>query len=97
RGPGGDETVEVRGRVSSDDFGFVRQATLDGLGIGLMPKFLGERGVEHGELVPVLPEYLGFRGNWHLVYPSARYLPRRAAAFRDHLLAELGAPASASA
>lgn len=97
RGPSGDETVEVGGRVSSDDFGFVRQATLDGLGIGLMPKFLGERGVAQGELVPVLAEYLGFRGDWHLVYPSARYLPRRAAAFRDHLLVALGAPASASA
>lgn len=93
-GPEGDEVVEVRGRVTSDDFAFVYRATLCGLGIGLMPKFLAEAGVERGELVPVLPKFIGPRGNWHLVYPSGRYLPRRAVAFRDHVLAALGAPSA---
>lgn len=93
-GPRGDEVVEVRGRITADDFVFVHQATVCGLGIGLMPKFLAAKSVERGELVPVLPTYQGFRGTWHLVYPSARYLPRRAVAFRDLLLAELGAPAT---
>jgi DNA-binding transcriptional LysR family regulator len=96
-GPAGDEAVEVRGRVTADDFVFVHQATVCGLGIGLMPKFLAQPSVARGELVSVLPSYLGFRGVWHLVYPSARYLPRRAVAFRDAILAELGAPASAPA
>lgn len=93
-GPQGDEVVEVRGRVTADDFVFVHQAAVCGLGIGLMPKFLAAKSVERGELVPVLPSYLGARGAWHLVYPSARYLPRRAVAFRDLILAELGAPAA---
>jgi DNA-binding transcriptional LysR family regulator len=91
-GPEGEEVVEVRGRVTSDDFAFVYRATLCGLGIALMPKFLAQASVERGELVPVLPTLLGPSGNWHLVYPSARYLPRRAVAFRDHVLASLGAP-----
>jgi len=95
-GPDGDEVVEVRGRVTSDDFAFVYRATWCGLGIGLMPKFLAEASVGRGELVPVLPAYLGPRGVWHLVYPSARYLPRRAVAFRDHVLAALAAPAQAA-
>jgi DNA-binding transcriptional LysR family regulator len=94
-GPGGNEVVEVRGRVTSDDFVFVHQATACGLGIGLMPEFLAAKSVERGELVPVLPSYQGVRGTWHLVYPSARYLPRRAVAFRDLVLAELGAPTAA--
>jgi len=93
-GPRGDEVVEVRGRITADDFVFVHQATVCGLGIALMPKFLAAKSVERGELVPVLPAYQGFRGTWHLVYPSARYMPRRATAFRDLILAELGAPAT---
>jgi DNA-binding transcriptional LysR family regulator len=48
-------------------------------------------GCARGELVRVLPEHTGFRGVWHLVYPSGRYLPRRAIAFRDAVLAELAA------
>jgi len=93
-GQAGDELVEVKGRITADDFVFVHQATVCGLGIGLMPKFLAASSVARGELVPVLPKYEGFKGAWHLVYPSARYLPRRAVAFRDLVLAELGAPAS---
>jgi len=93
-GPSGDEVVEVHGPISCDDFSFVHQATVCGLGIGLMPRFLAAPAVARGELVPLLPSYQGFRGAWHLVYPSARYLPRRAVAFRDFVLAELAAPAS---
>jgi DNA-binding transcriptional LysR family regulator len=95
-GPNGEESVEVHGRITVDDFVFVQLATRLGLGVALMPKFLGDPSVERGELVAVLPGYFGPRGLWHLVYPSGRYLPRRAAAFRDHVLAELGAPASAA-
>jgi len=93
-GPAGDELVDVKGRITADDFVFIHQATACGLGIGLMPKFLATQSVTRGELVPVLPAYQGFKGAWHLVYPSARYLPRRAVAFRDLVLAELGVPAS---
>ncbi|HWP07726.1 MAG TPA: LysR family transcriptional regulator [Polyangiaceae bacterium] len=93
-GPRGDEVVEVRGRITADDFVFVHQAVVCGLGVGMMPSFLAAPSVARGELVEVLPSYRGFRGTWHLVYPSARYLPRRAVAFRDLILAELGAPAS---
>jgi DNA-binding transcriptional LysR family regulator len=90
-GPGGEEVVEVRGRVTADDFVFVHQATVCGLGVGMMPRFLAAASVARGELVAVLPNHRGFRGTGHLVYPSARYLPRRAVAFGDLILAELGA------
>jgi DNA-binding transcriptional LysR family regulator len=90
----GEETVAVHGRMSADDFGFVHEAAVHGAGIALMPIFLAEPSLERGELVRVLPRYLGIRGVWHLVYPSSRYLPRRAAVFRDFVLAELGAAPS---
>jgi DNA-binding transcriptional LysR family regulator len=92
-GPDGDEDVEVRGPISADEFAYIHHATVQGAGIALMPLFLAAPGVgcARGELVRVLPEYTGFRGVWHLVYPSGRYLPRRAIAFRDAVLAELAA------
>ena len=90
-GLGGDESVDVHGSVSADDFFFVYQTVVHGGGIALLPKFLAEQSVARGELVPVLPDLVGSRGAWHLVYPSGRFLPRRALAFRDFVLAELGA------
>ena len=90
-GPDAEETVDVHGRMSADDFGFVHAAVVRGGGIGLIPQFIAEPSVARGELVRVLPGVLGLRGVWHLVYPSSRYLPRRAATFRDFVLAELGA------
>jgi DNA-binding transcriptional LysR family regulator len=89
-GPSGEETVEVTGPVGSDDFAFVQRIVLAGSGISLLPSFLGTEAAASGGLTRVLPEYRGRSGSLHLVYPSARYLPARAAAFRDFVLATLG-------
>lgn len=90
-GPAGDERVDVHGPINADDVTFLYRAAQCGTGIALLPRFLADASVERGELVRLLPDYTGFRGLWHLVYPSARYLPRRATAFRDFIVAELGA------
>jgi DNA-binding transcriptional LysR family regulator len=91
RGAKGEESVEVRGPINADDFEFVHRATVLGAGIGMMPGFLAAASVERGELTRVLPDYCGPIATWHLVYPSSRYLPRRAVAFRDFIVEELGA------
>jgi DNA-binding transcriptional LysR family regulator len=88
--PGGEKNIEVHGPVSVDDFVFVQRATILGVGIGLMPQFLGAPHVASGELVEILPGHRAPLATWHLVYPSGRYLPRRAVAFRDFILEELG-------
>lgn len=93
-GPRGEEVVEVHGPMSADDFAFVHQAALRGVGIALLPQFIAQPSTARAELTRVLPEHVGLRGLWHLVYPSSRYLPRRAAVFRDFVLAELAEPAS---
>ncbi len=89
-GPAGDESVEVTGPVGADDFSFVQRLLLSGTGIGLLPAFLCQAAVAEGELLRLLPEHAGVNGWFHLVYPSARYLPHRAAAFRDFIIAALG-------
>ncbi len=88
-GPKGKESVEVKGRLVGDDLIFVRQAVLDGAGIALMPWFLVADHVESGALVHVLPRYVRPAMDGHLVYPSARLLPRRVSLLATHLLDQL--------
>ncbi len=89
-GPAGLETVEVRGAIGGDDHEMIRAAAAEGHGLVLLPIFsayLGRRGGR--ELTRVLPSYATAGGPLHLVYPSARFLPKRVALLRDQLLKEL--------
>lgn len=88
-GPKGDETVEVRGGLVSDDFSFVAQAARCGAGIALLPSFIAAS--TDGALVRVLPKYSQAGAPVHLVYASARHLPHRVAVLRDFLVEALKA------
>ena len=68
---------------------FLRRAVLDGAGIALLPWFLVATSVDAGDLVRVLPKYRRAGVPGHLVYPSARLLPRRVSLLIEHLLDEL--------
>lgn len=84
-------SVEVRGRIATDDMSFARAAVLAGAGIGLLPGFLAARSVVAGELVRVLPRYCAPReGALYLVHASGRHLPRKIAVLRDFLVEWLG-------
>jgi DNA-binding transcriptional LysR family regulator len=87
----GSETtsVEVRGRLSSNDLGFVKRAALDGLGIGALPLFTTCRELLGGALQRVLPDYdLGPSGVY-AVYPSARHLTPKVRTFIELAAAHL--------
>jgi DNA-binding transcriptional LysR family regulator len=90
-GPIGVERVEVSGTVNADGFEFLRELVAQGRGIALLPLYACRhaRGVDN--LVRVLPGYATAGASLHLVYPSARYLPKRVALLRDHLLEALPA------
>jgi DNA-binding transcriptional LysR family regulator len=90
-GPRGPERVELAPRLSTDHFPFVMRAVLHDVGVGLLPFFLCEDEVTRGALERVLPRYALKATPLHLVYPSARFLPRRVAALRDAIVASLGA------
>lgn len=88
-GPRGERKVNITGSVIADDLSFVFQATVAGAGLALLPSFIAAS--ETSTLLRVLPKYHVRGGPFHLVYPSARYVPRRVAAFRDFLLDRLTA------
>jgi len=88
-GPRGAETVEVRGQIVGDGLEFAADAAAAGLGIALLPVWLGERGVREQRLAPVLPRY-SIALPLHVLAHGARHLPRRVSLVRDFLVGHLG-------
>lgn len=65
----------------------IKEATLAGLGIGLIPSFMVKAEIKAGQLLPVLPEWSTPDGHFFAVYPSRRFLTARLRALLDHLKA----------
>jgi DNA-binding transcriptional LysR family regulator len=86
---GSKEIVPVHGPVSGDQLQFLVEATIAGLGIGLLPMFLALPGVAVGALEALLPDVAAHSHLQALVHPS-RHLPRRVTMFRDFLAEHLG-------
>jgi DNA-binding transcriptional LysR family regulator len=84
-GPKGAVRVKVPGRVSGDDFFFIREAVVAGVGIGAMPWFMASHELAAGRVVRVLPDYLAMNGAIYLVYPPTKPLPPKVAAFTTFL------------
>ena len=74
-------TVEVHGRLSSNDLGFVKRAALDGIGIGALPVFTTCLELRAGNLRRVLPDYDLGTSAVFAVYPSARHLTPKVRTF----------------
>ncbi len=88
-GPAGRQRVEVHGTVAADDHQFIREAATAGLGVTLLPILACSGPFKTGDLVRLLPEYATVGEPLSLVYPSARFLPKRVSLLRDQLLEEL--------
>jgi len=80
-GPAGRQKVEVRGAVAADDNEFIREAAAAGQGLTLLPIFACQ-GREKDDLQRVLPEYATVGVPLQLVYPTARFLPKRVVLLR---------------
>ena len=77
--------------VSADDMLLGLGLVKHGVGIGLLPMFLAQEGVDAGELEVLLPDRCFGVGVLHAVFPGARELPPKSAAFRDAVVAFLDA------
>ena len=88
-GPRGVERVDVTGPIIADDLGAVRQLTLAGVGIALMPDVAVRADVEQGALVRVLPAYALRGAPVNLVSVPLRHVPVRVKLLRDFLIREI--------
>jgi DNA-binding transcriptional LysR family regulator len=72
--------------IRGDDFLFVREAIKAGGGIGLLPAFFARGDQAAGALVRVLPRHVLPAGQFALLHPRTKHLPRKVAVFRDFLI-----------
>ena len=79
-------SVDVRGAMSCDEFGFIAQAVRSGIGIGIVPAFLVREDVAAGRLVQLLPKHVARMGALYLVHASGKHLPRKVTVLRDFLI-----------
>lgn len=89
RCPEGEREVGVRSVLAANDFLFIRNAVVAGLGIGFLPTFLCVCDLRAGRLVPILPGNVIGEAQLYVVYPSARLLSAKTRALRDFLLERL--------
>jgi DNA-binding transcriptional LysR family regulator len=84
-GPSGPDRVDVQGRIVGENMQFITNAAQAGLGIALLPSFVGDRLVDEGTLAAVLPRF-GATTPAHLLAHGSRHLPKRVALVRDHMI-----------
>lgn len=79
--------VEASVRFFSDDLLLARDLIRDGVGIGLLPRFVASTYVRDGllESVPIAHR-VPAGGHLYIVYPSSGQVPRKVLAFRDFLI-----------
>ncbi len=75
------EEVRVAPRLAVNDFELMRTAVLAGLGIAWMPAFLCADDLRAKRLERVLPGWASAEAPLHVVYPTARHLTPKVAAF----------------
>ncbi len=83
-GPHGIDRVDVTGRIVGDNPQFAIDAAIAGVGIALLPTFMGDPAVTDGQLVAVLAKF-GTTTPAQVLAHASRHLPRRVALVRDYL------------
>lgn len=84
---GRQHVVRVTPRLGCEDMATVRDATIAGLGIAILPDHVCLEALQAGRLVRILPAWRGLRGIVHLVFTTRRGLPPAVRALIDHLAA----------
>lgn len=85
-GPDGPQTVTVRGPFSTNSMEAVREAVLRGMGIGVMPAYMGPDTLGEAGGRAILQPWQPRRSPLHAVYPSRRHLAPRTRAVIDFLI-----------
>ncbi len=82
---GGRKTVEVSGRFVVNDGEMVRQWTLEGRGISMLPDFFLTDDISAGRLVPLLKDHQDDEAGIYLVYVKERHRSAAVQALIDWL------------
>lgn len=83
--------LRVTGNLIADNGEILLEATLQGVGIAMLPMFLAGPYLRSGRLVPLLDEHTVASTAIYAVLPQRKYVPRKARCFID-FLKEIFAP-----
>jgi DNA-binding transcriptional LysR family regulator len=89
-GPDGEVGVPLRPALVANDTEVLRQAVLNGMGIGFLPSTLVWDDVRNGHLVCLLDDYRLPGRELQIVYASRQHLPAKMRTFIDHLVSWFG-------
>jgi DNA-binding transcriptional LysR family regulator len=87
-GKDGKVSIPIRGRFRSDNGEGVREAVINGYGIGMLPAWYFRDEIKDGKVKLLLPEWQVPGVPVHLIYPSRRHLSPRVRAVMDFLISE---------
>ncbi|SDV50228.1 LysR family transcriptional regulator [Chitinasiproducens palmae] len=85
-GPHGEVRVRTRSVITTNNTEMLRQFTLQGMGIAVLPSYLVGNDLAHGRLVRLLPDYRLAPFDINVIYPSRRHMPAKLRTFIDHLV-----------
>jgi DNA-binding transcriptional LysR family regulator len=88
-GPRGPVEAEVNPWLLVNEWGVLRHAVLDGLGIGLLEVFNVRADLASGKVRRVLPTYGLPGGGLYALFPSARHVPHKVRVFVDFLIEQI--------
>ncbi|MBC8405646.1 MAG: LysR family transcriptional regulator [Planctomycetes bacterium] len=84
-GPRGKVRIPINGKLTLNNLDGVRQATLQGYGISLMPSSHCDAEKKAGTLVRILPRLSKPSGGMWIVYPRTSYLSAKVRVFVDYV------------
>lgn len=88
--------VNIVSNLSSTDAMSIREATVSGGGISLLPDFAIHNELHNGLLEIILPDYETHTFPLSLVYPQSRQIPAKVRAVSEYLKSVLSDPAKSS-
>jgi DNA-binding transcriptional LysR family regulator len=89
-GKDGDHWLSVSSRLCTNNAEILRDATLQGIGIALIPTFIAGPELRSGKLQAVLKEYRAPELSLCALYPPTRHVSVKVRAFIDFLVAHFG-------
>jgi len=85
KGPTGKRDLVPRGRLNLNHIISIKEATLRGFGLGVLPNFLIQEEVKNHELKVVLPDWTVKGDPIHLVFPGQKFVSPKMREFIDHV------------
>ncbi|WP_444927681.1 LysR family transcriptional regulator [Microbulbifer sp. TRSA002] len=83
-------TIEVKGNYQVNNSEALREALLQGVGIGRLPTFVAGPDIEAGKLIPLFEEYQMSAKSIYAVFPERQFMPAKVRAFIDFAIEYFG-------